>query len=325
LKKPWVTLLKLLLMLAILAAVGWQLYKAWSATSHVALHIDWRYAPLGLLGFTGSMLTSGLVWRWIARKMGDHNPTIPLLGAYTFSQMGKYIPGKVVLLLMRIDRAGRFGMDARTCTLSTLLENFIYLISGGLAGLVGLAAYFKTLQAEGHLWVLPACGVLVMVLLLATHPAIFYRLVDIALKKFKRPPIDPAHRLRMGQLLGCVILFLPCWICGGIALWASARCLDAALPASAIIVLISAFALGVIIGMVSLLPGGALVRESVLGLFLVVELMHLGLDHNTAIQHATIVAGLQRLFQVTVEAGLGLVGSVLTAVPAREKADAVRG
>ncbi len=320
-KKQWITLLKLALMLVILGFVGRQLYNAWANTQSVSLHVDWRYAPLAILGFIGSMLTSGLVWRWIARKMGDHHPTIPLLGAYTFSQMGKYMPGKVLLLLMRINRTGRFGMDPRTCILSTLLENFIYLISGGLAGLAGLIAYNKELQADESLgmarfWVLPACAVLVAVLISATHPAIFYRLMNVALKRFKRPPVDAAHRLRMGDLLLCVIMFMPCWAFGGMALWASARCVAPMLPFGSVVVLMGAFALGVIIGMVSLLPGGAGIREAMLGFFLTLELTHCGVDHNTAIRYATVAAVLQRLYQIIVEAGLGLLGGVITsAVP----------
>jgi glycosyltransferase 2 family protein len=312
LKKPWVTLIKLLLMAAILGMVGKYLYEAWHKTQTVALHIDWHYAPLGIVGFCGSMLTSGLVWRWIASRMGDHHPTMPLLGAYTFSQMGKYIPGKVVLLLMRIERAGRFGMDPRTCTLATLLENFIYLISGGLAGLAGLAVYWKELRAEGYLWVLPVCGMGVAALISATHPLIFYRLMDAALKQFKRPPVDDAHRLGMPSLVSCVLMFLPCWAFGGLAFWASARCVYP-LPAGSVVVLMAGFALGVIIGMVSLLPGGALVREAMMGFFLVIELTHAGLDHDTAIRYASVAVVLQRLFQLVVEAGLGIAGGLITA------------
>jgi uncharacterized membrane protein YbhN (UPF0104 family) len=313
LKKPWVTLIKLLLMAAILGMVGKYLYEAWHKTQSVALHVDWSYAPLGILGFCGSMLTSGLVWRWIAWRMGDHHATVPLLGAYTFSQMGKYIPGKVVLLLMRIERAGRFGMDSRTCTLSTLLENFIYLISGGLAGLAGLAAYSHELRAEGYLWVLPACGVLVMLLISATHPAIFYRLMNVALKQFKRPPVDGAHRLGMPTLMACVLMFLPCWAFGGLAFWASARCVAPMLPLGSVVVLMGAFALGVIIGMVSLLPGGAGIREAMMGFFLALELGHVGVDHDTAIRYASVAVILQRLLQVIVEAGLGIAGGLITA------------
>ena len=301
-------------MLAILGVVGWQLYGAWSTTRTVQLQVDWRYAPLGILGFCGAMLTSGLVWRWIAARMGDHHPTVPLLGAYTFSQMGKYIPGKVMLLLMRIERTGRVGMDARVCTLATLLENFIYLISGGLAGLAGLAAFSKELRVEGHLWVLPACGVALVLLISATHPAIFYRLMNAALKQFKRPPVDEAHRLRMPELLACVGMFLPCWGFGGLAFWASGRCVAPMLPLSSVVVLMGAFALGVIIGMVSLLPGGAGIREAMMGFFLALELGHVGVDHNTAIRYATVAAILQRLYQVIVEAGLGLAGGALTSM-----------
>jgi len=44
----------------------------------------------------------------------------------------------VFLLLMRIERTGRLGMPARVCTLSTLLETALYMISGAIVGMLGI-------------------------------------------------------------------------------------------------------------------------------------------------------------------------------------------
>ncbi len=137
--KKAILILKMVAMLVVAAILAWQFYKAWHALAAMPkLVIDWRWGGIAILGFSASMLTSAIVWRLLAWNMGNRSPTLPLLAAYTFSQMGKYIPGKVGLLLMRIERAGRFGMSAQTCTLSTLLENALYMISGALVGLLAI-------------------------------------------------------------------------------------------------------------------------------------------------------------------------------------------
>src|SRR6201999_1288927 len=112
----------------------------------------------------------------------------PLLGAYTFSQLGKYVPGKVALLLMRIDRASRFGMPAGACTLSTLVENALYVVSGGLCGML---ATFRILQElhnqkvitdlQQHLaWPIIVIGLIALLVL--CHPAVLYGVLNRALK-----------------------------------------------------------------------------------------------------------------------------------------------
>src|ERR1035437_1759601 len=84
-----ITLLKLLAMAAILGFVGWELHKGWGKVEQQKMHVDWGYAALAVATFAGTMLTGSLVWRWLARRLGDRSPTLPLLGAYYFSQMGK--------------------------------------------------------------------------------------------------------------------------------------------------------------------------------------------------------------------------------------------
>lgn len=292
---------KLLILLGIIVPVAYQIHTQWGAITSHPVTLDWRFAPLALLGFGGVFLTSGLVWRWMAFRMHDRSPTLPLLGAYTFSQMGKYVLGKVVLLLMRLDRTNRVGMNPQVCVLSTLLENAMYMLSGGLVAALTLLFY-----VHDNPKLLVATVSLVGVLLVAFHPAIFYRLIDMGLRKLKYPPLPSSQRLPLSDLLLSLLLFLPCWACGGLALWASARCVAPALSFVHMGHFPGVFALSVIGGMASVLPGGLGFREGVSGLFL-----------NPLIGFGpTLVAvALQRLFQIITEVTLGAWGAWASRTP----------
>ena len=133
-KKTGVFILKLVVMVAVFTFVGIKLAETWHQVGQHPVHIDWRYCTIIPLAFIAIMATNSLTWLWLARQMGDRSPILPLLGAYTFSQMGKYAPGKVLLVLMRLERTHRAGMARETCLLSTLLENAMYTLSGGLVG-----------------------------------------------------------------------------------------------------------------------------------------------------------------------------------------------
>ncbi len=317
--KRLILALKIAVMAAVVAFLAWEFNKAWRkvATHHVA--IDWRFGGLAILGFSGSMLTSALVWRWLAWKMKDRSPTLPLLGAYTFSQLGKYIPGKVGLLLMRVERAGRFGMMPGVCTLSTILENALYMVSGGLVGM--LAILRVTQDLPSHQRILIWAGVILAILLLAVacHPKVFYGLVNRLLRRMKKPEIPASRQLKARFLALAVIGFIPCWGFGGLALWAAARCVYP-MPLIGSEWLASAYALSVIMGMASLMPGGLVIRDGVLGAAVLFQLAPL-IPHEQAVVFSTVAAALQRVFQIIAELLLGAMGGVLTGV-ARQKSPA---
>jgi hypothetical protein len=268
-------------------------------------------------GFIGVMLISGGTWRWLAWRMGDRSPMGRMVGAYTFSQMGKYIPGKVALLAMRVERAARFGMTAEVCILSTLLENALYMVSGALVGMFAVTHIAQALPAglphvdllRAAMW--PATIAAVVVLATVCHPRVFYTLVNALLKKMAKPAVPREERLEMGTLAFGVLLFVLCWVCGALALWASTCCLHP-IPIWDCEWFIGAFSLSVIIGMLSFLPGGAVIREVVLGTAVTLQLTVSGVPQAQAVLLGTLVAVLQRFFQLAAELIVGIAGAVVT-------------
>jgi len=314
----WVVLaIKILVMVVVVAVIAWKVRGAWAEVGAGHVAIDWRWGGIAVVGFCGSMLTSGMVWRWLAWKMGDRSPTVPLIGAYTYSQMGKYFPGKVALVLMRIERTGRFGMRASVCTLSTLLENALYMISGSAVGMVAILRVTAEMEREGkitaaqQMLVWPVVVVVMGVLAAACWPPVFYGLVNRVMRKMKKPEVPSSRQLKVGSLAMAVVGFVPCWLFGGTALWAAARCVHE-VEVGAIVWFAGAYALSVVLGMASFLPGGLVVRDGILGAAVTMQLVAMGVGHNEAVLLGAVAAGLQRVFQILVEVLLGLSGMGLT-------------
>ena len=125
----------------------------------------------------------------------------------------------------------------------------------------------------------------------------------------------------MGTLALGVLMFVPCWVFGALALWGSTCCLHA-IPILDCWWFIGAFSLSVIIGMLSLLPGGAVIREVVLGTAVTLQLAAMpGVNQAQAVLLGTLVAILQRFFQLAAELIVGAAGAVLT----RKKAPGAHG
>ncbi len=316
-KKKLIFFAKLAILILIVWLVGRQLYKSWGAIAAQPLTIHWAWGLLAVAAFCGSLLTAALVWRWIAFRMGDRTPTLPLVGAYTFSQMGKYI-FKVALLLMRIDRTKRFGMAPGHCTLSTLLENALYMISGALVGMVAILQIARDLSPSQAMLLWPVTVAGVLCLAAACYPPVFYRLVNVLLRGMKKPEVAREQWLSLPTLLLCVVGFVPCWIFGGLALWAS-LCAVHPVAIAQCWWFPGAYALSVIVGMAAILPGGLGIREALLLAAITVQLSPT-LGHDRAVLLGTAVAVLQRLFQVIAELFLGAVGAGITAKAPRSPA-----
>jgi len=298
-KKKLIFLVKLAVMVVTFAFVGVKIAEAWHTIGEHPVHVDWRWSLLIPLGYIGVMIDNALTWLWLARQMGDRSHVTPLIGAYVFSQAGKYAPGKLMLVIMRIERAHRVGMSRETCVLSTLLENAMYTLSGGLVGAIAMF-----IAVRNHPVYLILSGAMVVGLLVFFYPAVFFGVINMVLKSMKRQPIPPSRQFRRRHMFAAVFMFLPCWVCGGFALWAAVNCLTPA-PLNSIPMLSGAFALSVSLGMFSLLPGGLGVREVIQGIFLAPFL------HNSIILVGAAV-GLARLFQVVVEMILALIGGAIT-------------
>jgi hypothetical protein len=133
------------------------------------------------------------------------------------------------------------------------------------------------------------------------------------LQKAGREEIEPRQRLRTVAILASVFLMLPCWFFGGVALWSTARCV-APVGLEHVWRLGGAFALSVVLGVLSFLPGGLGIREVTQGFLLVPVLLTTLPPAPSVSARAQILAGLivvlQRLLQLAVEVTLGLVGGL---------------
>jgi len=75
---------------------------------------------------------------------------------------------------------------------------------------------------------------------------------------------------------------VPCRLFGGTALWAAARCVHE-VEVGAIVWFAGAYALSVVLGMASFLPGGLVVRDGILGAAVTMQLVAMGVGHNEAV------------------------------------------
>lgn len=230
----------------------------------------WKANPLGLALaatlYAAGMFPAALFWRRCLAALGQSTRLLETLWAYFLGNLGKYFPGKAMVLVLRID-ALKHRQVKKTATAITIFMETLSLMSvGGAVAAVSLI----WLNIDWRLTVL-AIGLL-SVTFLPTIPPILKRIVPILQRGVPAEELGKwTQQISWRLLLGGWTSLLITWTLFGLSLYTVLLSLPSTELAGTGQLLVSAMAacsLAVVLGFVSLIPGGAGVREVVLSVVL---------------------------------------------------------
>jgi uncharacterized membrane protein YbhN (UPF0104 family) len=190
--------LKAFLAVVVIAAVGWQFARTlrspelWESSLQPQPHWLLLAALLYMFAFTFPWL----FWHHLLRVVGSPAPATASARAYFIAHLGKYVPGKMLALVLRAGLMRDTGVSAGVAALTATYETFI-LMASGAALAVGLFS-LQALQTD-DLWK----ALLVLVLVgVPVLPGVCNRLVARATRRFlTNPPQLSARTLLTGLAL----------------------------------------------------------------------------------------------------------------------------
>jgi hypothetical protein len=266
LRRAW-PVLKLVLILAVLASVGWQLARD-------ARHLDLHELALrpGWLAASGLLYLTGLgfsAWFWfhLLRTFGQRPAPLAALRAYYLGHLGKYLPGKAWALLMR----GTVVRGPEVRLGVAILSAFYEVLTTMAAGALLAAVLFVWQPPEGTplAWDPVLIGLLLLALVgVPLLPGVFNRLVARLAARFQTMESFRLPRLRSPTLLLGLTMTACGWALLGVSLWAL---LQAILPTTETLTLsvwgrcTAMVGLAYVAGFLAFfLPGGVGLRELIL-------------------------------------------------------------
>jgi len=237
------------------------------------LHLDlaWLVAAGGL--YLLSILPSALFWHRVLRAMGQRVGPIAAVRAYYIGHLGKYVPGKALVVVLRAGLVRGPGVSAAVAAVSVFVETLTMMASGSFLA----AALISTLSQSLDLFIpalgnkpLPFRAVAIVFMLasgLPTLPPIFKRVIRLTrIGRANPAAAAQLQRIDYGTLLLGWLLTGIGWFIMGLSLTAVLRGMGQSspgwidgLPLTTLVVCAA-----VVAGFMSFIPGGLVVRDVVM-------------------------------------------------------------
>lgn len=244
----------------VIAGVAWFIWRNAAELQQGIFSICWSFVIPAIFSAFAFYLVSFLIWRSLARRFGLKASFFVESKAFFVSQLGKYVPGKITLLLLRLDVYR--GYPKRTVTVASLVEMIASMASWCL-----IAALFFTFLPTGIPSYIRYTGVGMFVVLIAIlNPKFLKPCANWALRLFGRETIDEMPSF--GIMLRFIAIYMVGGLLQGLVMYFSMNSF-APVPFHYYPAITSAYLCALLIGIAAIFaPGGLGVREGFLFLAL---------------------------------------------------------
>ena len=271
-RKKWlINVAKILIVVLVVWAIRRTIIDAvYQLDKHpLQFHAGWLVAA-GALYLLG-LLPAGLFWHRVLLVLGQDAKFGETLRAYFIGHLGKYVPGKAMVVVLRTGLIRSRRVDTGIAAVSVFFETLTMMTVGAFIAAAILAFWFR-----GH-WYLTLVALGLMVAAgLPTLPPVFRRLVKMAGVGKSNPASAEKIRNLGGKTLALGWLAMSIgWVILGLSLWAVLRAMGVEQlqwagqtvpldPVGQLPLYVASVSLSMVAGFLSLVPGGAVVREAVL-------------------------------------------------------------
>ena len=238
------------------------------------------------------------VWAWylITLKLKIALTPSETLKSWFYSQLGKYLPGKIWILLGRVYYYETRGRSRKSISVAVYFEMVTVILAGGLIFLAALI-FFKEIWPF-YSWGQSAWLVLLFLIgILSLQPRVFQKILNWLLIQFKKEPISLI--ISYSDILWILFVCIIAWLFGGIGFYFFVDSVYPVVP-QYILFLTGALAISSTLGLIAIFaPSGLGVREGAL-----VYLLSFIMPGSVAV----IISILTRIWMTLIE--IGLIGVI---------------
>ena len=260
--KRSIRLLRPVIALLVVVAIG---YTIWNAATELKQQqfpfsqINFLWWFVAVVCYVGSMSLSAIFWHRLLVAMGQQPMLKESLAAFVISQLGKYVPGKAMVVVLRTDRIRSDRVTIGPAIVSVFIETLTWLFTGSI-----IASVLLFVLVDNRLLQVIAVSMVVVAGVLTAPPVIrwfAHRLGHVKGKKTGKVMMG----LTVKEMAPGWLLLSIGWCLSGLSLWLVLKGLpDLVVVSTDYWLCLICVTLSTAVGFVSLLPGGLGVRELVM-------------------------------------------------------------
>ncbi|MDO4587163.1 MAG: lysylphosphatidylglycerol synthase transmembrane domain-containing protein [Planctomycetia bacterium] len=309
--KRFIFLVKLIVVALVLVWIGGRLYQDSNEIMKYDWTIHYRWVILSCLIYLLAFFPASVFWFFLLRWMGQKISFFQAVRAFYVSQLGKYLPGKAMVVIIRSAMVTGEKVRASVAAVCVFYETLTMMATGAFIAAMIILIWFR----EHWFYSIISIGMMIAASL-PVFPVVFIRIMRLFRIGKKDEQLQGyLDRITFRTFLVGFALMTFLWIFFGVSLWAAIQGLGI-LPGNFIDNLpryISATALAVVLGFaVPISPGGIGIRETVLSLLLIpyFDAVLMMPENNAIAVQASSLALIVSLEQriVSIVAELSLVG-----------------
>ena len=252
----------------ILSLVAWFVVRAFEKADKSFTELEFSAAELnfGLIMLSGLVYIIGLLpcwwyWRRTLFAMQQNPPMVASLRAYYIGHLGKYVPGKALVVVLRTGLLRGKGVDSAVTAATVFVETLTMMAVGAC-----LAALILAFRSESTFYVWIAVG-LAVASVLPTLPPVFRRVLrSLKIGVATEGGTEAAAGVDYKLIATGWLAMIPCWLLFGLSMLITLAAMGperipAGVSISDLPYLVATVALAMVAGFLSLLPGGIGVRD----------------------------------------------------------------
>ncbi|HTY09024.1 MAG TPA: lysylphosphatidylglycerol synthase domain-containing protein [Candidatus Edwardsbacteria bacterium] len=210
----WFRIVSLAVVAATFVIIGRLFFQNWKQVPLDRLSFDYRYLALALLLQVPASAYAAWLWVQILRLLGERPPFIPAWRINVYSQLVRYLPGRVWNFMGKMHWCAKIGIPERKSLFSSLLE-MVFLTMGGV-----IIALYSLKLVVFNTYILVSLPLLAAALV-ALHPRVLERIINTFGRRWTKGPV--VLSFGYGSVLLLCLQFCALWLLNGLQLFLFVR------------------------------------------------------------------------------------------------------
>ena len=318
LKKRLIFAAKIVIIAAVFIWIGVELSRCWGVLREQPWTPDYPWLVFAGVLYILGYVPSALFWRYSMQSFGQRPGVFESLRAYFIGHLGKYIPGKAMVVVLRSGLLNHDRTRPGIAAATVFLETLTMMAVGAFLSAVIVMVWYRDMPHANYL-VLLSIG-----LALVTGAPIYPPFFRWTAKRLGLGRSDPEIDAKLAGLnmvtlsVGFGMMVLT-WVFLGLSLWATIRGvgIEPGLLSIHLPRFVLAAALSLVLGFVLMVPGGIGVREVAMASVLTAYFVNLAMAHHPemtfadaellAVGQGIVIAAVQRVISILAELGISAV------------------